>query len=138
MSTVLTSPTLDALEETARHDIANELAHFSCAKTNFFDAWKRGVALAGTHLFGKGVTADPDRAVSIWDLCPNMRLIDRAIGVMSSGEKVFLAALVSFYNAEDGGKLFKRIGVRGLADLGGLDLSRRSVLASLLLNYTGW
>ena len=67
-----------------------------------------------------------------------MRLIDRAIGVMSSGEKVFLAALVSFYNAEDGGKLLKRIGVQGLADLGGLDLSRRSVLASLLLNYTGW
>ena len=138
MSTILTRPSLDALEETARHDIANELAHFSSAKTNFFDAWKRGVALAGTHLFGKGAAADVDRAVSIWDLCPKMDLIERTIGVMSSGEKAFLAALVSFYNSEAGGKLFKRIGVHGLADFGGLDLSRRSVLASLLLNYTGW
>jgi hypothetical protein len=138
MSTVRTSPALDALEESARHDIANELAHFSHAKTNFFDAWKRGVALAGPHLFGTGVAADVDRAVSIWDLCPKLNLIERAIAVMSSGEKVFLAALVSFYNTEDGGKLFKRIGVQGLADFGGLDLSRRSVLASLLLNYTGW
>lgn len=137
MSTALANPTLDALEETARHDIANELAHFSRAKTNFFDAWKRGVALAGTHLFGTGVAA-VDRAASVWDLCPKVDLIERTIGVMSSGEKVFLAALVSFYNTETGGKLFKRIGVHGLADFGGLDLSRRSVLASLLLNYTGW
>ena len=138
MSTVITSHALDTLEETTRQDIANELAHFSCAKTNFFDAWKRGVALAGTHLFGKGATADLDRAVSIWDLCPKVELIERAIGVMSSGEKAFLAALVSFYNSEVGGKLFKRVGVHGLADFGGLDLARRSILASLLLNYTGW
>ena len=136
MSNISNDCALDALE-TARHDIANELAHFSHATMNFFDAWKRGVTLSGPHLFGTGPAADVDRAVSIWD-CPNMRLIDRAIAVMSSGEKVFLAALVSFYNSEDGGKLLKRIGVQGLADFGGLDLSRRSVLASLLLNYTGW
>ena len=138
MSNISNDRTFDALEETARHDIANELAHFAHAKTNFFDAWKRGVALAGTHLFGTGVSADLNRAASVWDLCPKLNLIERAIGVMSSGEKVFLAALVSFYNSEEGGKLFERIGVQGLADFGGLDLSRRSVLASLLLNYTGW
>ena len=137
MSNISNDCALDALE-TARHYIANELAHFSHAKTNFFDAWKRGVALAGPHLFGTGTPSGVDRAAGIWDLCPNMPLIDRAIGVMSSGEKVFLAALTSFHNAEDGGKLLKRIGVHGLADFGGLDLSRRSVLASLLLNYTGW
>jgi hypothetical protein len=57
---------------------------------------------------------------------------------MSSGQKAFLAALVSFYNAEVGGRLFERIGIRGLADLGGLDLQRRTVIAALILNYNGW
>lgn len=138
MSTVLKSATLDALEQAARADVANELEHFSQASHRFFTAWKQGVVLAGPHLFDTGPVADVDQAISVWDLCPRVDLIARAIGAMSSGEKVFLAALVSFYNAEDGGKLFKRIGVQGLADFGGLDLSRRSVLASLLLNYTGW
>jgi len=115
-----------------------ELQHFSRAPENFLAAWKRGVALAGPHLFGTGPRADFENAVTKWDLCPKVALIERAIGVMSSGEKTFLAALVSFYNAEDGGRLLKRIGFHGLADLGGLDLSRRAVIAGLILNYTGW
>jgi len=140
MSTVLKNPALDTLEESTRNDIANELNHFSQASHRFLIAWKQGVVLAGPHLFGTGTgaAAHVQQAVSIWDLCPKLDLIERAIGVMSSGEKAFLAGLVSFYNAEEGGKLFKRIGVKGLADFGGLDLSRRSVLSSLLLNYTGW
>ena len=119
-------------------DVAREATHFSAAPAAFLQAWKRGVALAGTHLFGNGLRADLDQAISKWDLCPKVPLINKAIGVMSSGEKIFLAALVSFYNAEDGGRLFKRIGVQGLADLGGLDLQRRSVIAALILNYSGW
>ena len=71
-------------------------------------------------------------------MCPNLEVIDQAIGVMSSGERVFLAAMVSFYNAEIGGALLKRVGVHGLSDIGGLDLERRQVIAALILNYTGW
>ena len=118
-------------------EIAHESAHFAAAHALFFDAWKNGVALAGTRFFG-GMHSDLEHATSVWDLCPKVQLIDDAIGVMSSGEKRFLAALVSFYNAEDGGRLLERIGVRGLADFGGLDLKRRTVIAALLLNYTGW
>ena len=127
------------LEETARESIAQELAHFSSAPARFLEAWKRGVRLAGPQFFGMGgPRADLDHAESKWDLRPKMDLIDRAIGVMSSGEKVFLAALTSFYNAEDGGELLKRVHVQGLADFGGLDLERRAVIAELILNYTGW
>lgn len=126
-------------EATARADIAQELTHFSSASARFLDAWKRGVHLAGPQFFGTGSPhADLDGTESKWDLCPKMDLIDRAIGVMSSGEKVFLAALTSFYNAEDGGALLKRVHVQGLADFGGLDLERRAVIAALLVNYTGW
>ena len=128
-----------ALDKTTRENIAQELEHFSSAPARFLEAWKRGVRLAGPQFFGTGSShAALDQAESKWDLCPKMDLIDRAIGVMSSGEKVFLAALTSFYNAEDGGELLKRVHVQGLADFGGLDLERRAVIAALILNYTGW
>lgn len=128
-----------ALDKTTRENIAQELEHFSSAPVRFLEAWKRGVRLAGPQFFGTGTAhADLDQAESKWDLCPKMDLIDRGIGVMSSGEKVFLAALTSFYNAEHGGELLRRVHVQGLADFGGLDLERRAVIAALILNYTGW
>ena len=111
---------------------------FSDAAHAFFDAWKRGVELVGPELFGTGARECLEQAVCKWDLRPNMDAIIDAIGTMSSGEKVFLAAMVSFYNAQEGGALLRRVGVFGLADLGGLDLERRKVIAALILNYTGW
>jgi hypothetical protein len=129
---------LEGIEAAAREDIAQELAHFSQANTHFLAAWKRGVLLAGPQYFGTGLRADVDRAIRKWDLCPRMELIERAIGVMSPSEQRFLTALASFYNAEDGGKLLKRAGFDGFADLGTLDFKRRTVLAALLLNYNGW
>lgn len=128
-----------ALDETPRASIARELEHFSSAPARFLEAWKRGVRLAGPQFFGMGSPhADLAGTQSKWDLCPKMDLIEDAIGVMSSGEKVFLAALTSFYNAQDGGALLKRVHVQGLADFGGLDLERRAVIAALIVNYTGW
>lgn len=129
-----TNPTRAAVFE----EITVEQAHFAAAPTAFFRAWKSGVLLAGVRFFGAGTKTNLDAAADVWDLCPNVDLISAAIGVMSGGEKVFLASLVSFYNAEDGGRLMQRVGVHGLADLGGLDLARRTILAALILNYTGW
>src|SRR5690606_15180967 len=103
-------------------EIARTNQHFSTAPLAFLHAWKRGVELVGPSLFGKGTQACLDQAADKWDLCPNVDTISNIIGVMSSGEKVFLAAMVSFYNSKDGGALLKRVGVHGLADLGGLDL----------------
>lgn len=113
-------------------------AHFAQAPYAFFQAWKHGVELVGPELFGDGTPQGLDAAISKWDLRPNLADINQAIGPMSSGEKVFLAAMTSFYNAEKGGALLKRVGVHGLADLGGLDLERRKVIAALVLNYHGW
>jgi hypothetical protein len=104
----------------------------------FLSAWKRGVALAGSHLFGAGPDADVELAQTKWDLCPKVRVIGRAMRAMRPLEQFFLAGLVSFYNAEDGGHLLKRAAFRGLIDLAPLDLARRAVIADLILNYTGW
>jgi hypothetical protein len=120
------------------HIIHQECTHAQQAPALFFNAWKQAVQLAGPHLFGDGTATALTTASSKWDLCPDVPLITTAIGVMSSGERVFLAALVSFYNAHDGGKLLKRVGVEGLADLGSLDLKRRQLIAALILSYEGW
>ena len=70
--------------------------HFSQAPEAFFRAWKSGVQLLSPTLFGLGTKAHVDQAEDKWELCPNLEVIDQAIGVMSSGERVFLAAMVSF------------------------------------------
>jgi hypothetical protein len=120
------------------HTLAEAVARERHATEAFFDAWKHGVALAGVRFFGKGTREAFDFARTKWDLCPNVRLIKAAIGPMSAGEKVFLAAMVSFYDPRDGGALLRCVGVQGLSDLGGLDAQRREVIASLLLHYAGW
>ena len=58
--------------------------------------------------------------------------------VLSSGQRMFLSAMVSFYNSREGGAMLKRCGFEGLSDLGGLDLERRKVIADLTLHYNGW
>ncbi|MEA8541120.1 hypothetical protein PZU20_22615 [Pseudomonas aeruginosa] len=125
-------------EQAIFDEIAHNDLHFSKAPNAFFHAWKRGVELVGPGLFGNGTQECLHLAVDKWDLCPNVAFIKKTIGAMSSGERVFLAAMVSFYNSKDGGALLKRVGVHGLADLGGLDLERRKIIAALILNYTGW
>ncbi|CAB3648286.1 hypothetical protein [Achromobacter pestifer] len=118
--------------------IAAERRHFADAPNAFFQAWKRGVQLAGTAWFGEGTREDLQRATTKWDLRPNVAMINDALGVLSSGQRMFLAAMVSFYNAHDGGAMLKRCGFEGLSDLGGLDLERRQVIADLVLHYSGW
>ncbi len=51
---------------------------------------------------------------------------------------MFLSSMVSFYDAREGGAMLRRCQFEGLADLGGLDLQRRKVIADLLLHYNGW
>lgn len=118
--------------------IVRETQHFSQAPEAFFQAWKRGAEIAGPQWFGDGTADGLQRAQTKWDLRPNTQRINDAIGVLSSGQRMFLAAMVSFYNERKGGAMLKRCGFYGLADFGGLDLERRQVLADLLLNYSGW
>lgn len=107
----------------------------------FLSAWRRGIALAGDGYFGSGAAADNAAASSKWELAPRTDLIRDMIGVLSSGESVFLAAMVSFYNARVGDELIR---VATGSDAGfasvsaALDEPRRRVLADLLVSYEGW
>jgi hypothetical protein len=62
---------------------------------SFFEAWQRGVEIAGHRWFGDG-QASSQSATSKWDLPPWVDDIRSAIGWLSSGEAMFLAAMVSF------------------------------------------
>ena len=49
-----------------------------------------------------------NQAKSKWDLRPDMLRANDALGVLSSGERMFLSAMFSFYNAREGGAMLKR------------------------------
>ena len=118
--------------------IMREEQHFAAAPQAFFDAWKRGAEIAGPEWFGDGSREGLNQAKSKWDLRPNLLRLNDALGVLSGGQRMFLSAMVSFYNAREGAAMLKRCGFEGLSDLGGLDLERRQVIAALVLNYAGW
>lgn len=104
----------------------------------FFHAWRRGVTIAGRRWFGDSQTP-PDHARTLWDLVPHVGDICASIGVLSCGQALFLAAMVSFYNSEAGGQMLRELGVAGLGDIcAGLDEQRRRVVADLLVSYPGW
>ncbi len=118
--------------------IMREEQHFAAAPQAFFEAWKRGAEIAGPEWFGDGTREGLNQAKSKWDLRPNLLRLNDALGVLSGGQRMFLSAMVSFYNAREGAAMLKRCGFEGLSDLGGLDLERRQVIAALVLNYAGW
>lgn len=129
------SPTIP---DSAITELLDTFQRDTLAPQQFFQTWKKAVLLAGPNYFGIDCRGDVSMTHSKWDLCPDVPLIESAIGVMSHGEQVFLAALVSFYNDEAGGRLLQQVGVRSLADFGLLDTQRRTLLASLIVHYSGW
>jgi hypothetical protein len=127
---------LSASRSVPLHHSRVERDHLATAPIAFLHAWKTAVHLAGNSFFGDGTQASLDRAVATWELPPNLERISESLNRMTPPERVFIAALVSFYNFPDAARLLQRSGVSGLADLGALDLQRRSVIASLMLHYT--
>ena len=127
-----------SLPQVFRDQLAQERQHAANAPQAFFEAWKRGVALAGVPGFGDGTREGLRRAMTKWDLRPDLTTLNNAFGSLSPGQRRFVAALVSFYDSRDGGEMLRRSGFEGLSDLGLLDLERRRVIADLTLHYTGW
>ena len=82
--------------------IMRETRHFERAPEAFFEAWKRGAEIAGPEWFGDGTREGLRRAASKWDLRPNLLELNDALGVLSGGQRMFLSAMVSFYNSREG------------------------------------
>ncbi|WP_427121933.1 hypothetical protein [Pseudomonas aeruginosa] len=99
-----------ALPQEVLDQIELEHQHFAAAPQAFFEAWKRGVDIAGAEWFGDGTREGLQRATTKWDLRPKLLMLNDALGVLSSGQRMFLSAMVSFYNAREGGAMLKRCG----------------------------
>jgi hypothetical protein len=127
-----------SVEESPWDILARETRHFETAPDVFLSSWICGVRLAGTHFFGRGHRAELDIVNDKWDLCPKVPFIANAFASLSAPQQLFIATLVSFYNAADGGVLLERAGFRGFGDLAKLEHVPRAVIAGLILNYTGW
>lgn len=60
---------------------------------------------------------DIDSATHKDQLTPNYEAIRKNIGVLSAGERTFLAALYVFYNADDGQKLLEGMNCPTMHDI---------------------
>ncbi|GAT10195.1 hypothetical protein H7I77_04580 [Mycolicibacterium novocastrense] len=108
------------------------------AERPFSEAWLRGVALfhdyAGIFDHSGKPTPESYRA---WP--PDVVSIKKHIDELSSSDAVFIAAMVSFFNGDAGGKLLRGLGASGLSDIAAsLNKERRQILADLLVSYPGW
>jgi hypothetical protein len=109
----------------------------------FLAAWKNAISLAGYSFFGDGTPTGCAVATDKNQLRPRWEIIEPAFPDLTDAEQVFLAHVLTFFNAERSGWPVARF-LLGLpnASLGHasarLDSHRRDALASLLTTYEGW
>lgn len=103
----------------------------------FDAAWHEGVQVAGPRFFYSSPAGA--RSTSKWNFCPDFDRISDALGALSTGEAVFLAAMYSFYNPDDGAVMLTRLGAGSPgAVAAALDEKRRRIIADLTTSYAGW
>lgn len=106
-----------------------------CSTDAFLDAWLRGVDIAGRQWF----TGSGHSPGTKWDYRPDYDLIMDNLGVLSTGEAVFLAAMYSFFNPAAGAQMLHGLGYSSPGELAArLDEKRVRVLADLMVSYEGW
>lgn len=99
----------------------------------FTRAWGRGVELAGSRYFRH------DANWSYTVMHPHVDDIKKDLERMPTGEAVFLAAMVSFYNGDTGGRMLRTLQASGLGDIAArLSPEQREVLAELIVTFERW
>lgn len=104
---------------------------------HFLEAWKDAVELMGPGLFT--CHAPTVRAATHHhQLAPYLDKIRRAIPNKCRQDAVFLAALVSFFNAIEGDKMLRKAGCTFGDMVMVLNPPQRAALAQLMIHYRGW
>src|SRR4030067_241399 len=125
---------VDKTREKRMADFCSESLDYDARRQAFLEAWKFGVRLAGEAYFK--ITAESiEAANNKWQMQPDLLAIQDAIGRISAGQGAFLAAMYSFFNADDGQKLLTAAGYPNIADLAGkLEGEHAEVIAALFLH----
>lgn len=113
--------------------IARAMAVESGKEADFLMAWRDAVDMIGAQYFL--LKTPTDQCMSKWDMQPKIDLLRARVGVMSSGEQVFVKTVIQFYN-EDIFKAHDRPTLRDIA--GRLDAERLNIVLRLLRSYSGW
>jgi len=126
-----------------RKEREKTIARSVAAPGLFLDTWKKAVNLAGERFFTNNrdyqVASTADEATDKWQLIPVRKTIDNYLGVASTGEALFIAALYSFYNGRDGEKMIQELGYSGLGDIANrLEYDQLEIITTLMKYHTGW
>lgn len=117
---------------------AENVSRETGAADRFLAAWKNGVEIAGTGLFGCQARS-PQEATHWRQLAPKLDVMRKQLPNRSQADAVFAAAMASFFNPAEGHKLMTKVGAPEFGSLTTvLDRRRRSILAVLLINFGGW
>jgi len=125
----------------ARFDVARRKANRE-REACFLDAWKRGARSAGLRYFTLEGPHSLELVVRRDQLRPNHRAIKYALSQrMARDEGLFLCALYSIYNPDEGLRLARCFypGFRTWEQImARLDVERRSILEALFAHYVEW
>jgi len=104
----------------------------------FMEAWIAAVKMIGFSFF-HGPVNSPEEASHWRRLSPDLTLLRKSVANRCQQDAVFAAAVISFYNAEEGQKLLNKTGCHAFGSLASLlNEKQRLIVATLFNNYTGW
>lgn len=110
-----------------------ELAAEQRDPADFLEAWRDAVQMAGESWF---MLKKPlHECTCLDDMKMENDMVRSGVGVLSSGEQVFLKAISQFYND----RIFPSHDRPSLADISySLDHQRLRIVMRLMRHYTGW
>lgn len=114
------------------------------SESAFLAAWKdaivEGARLCGPRFYQLFGPKSLQTAQSKWDLRPEAARVRAAMGVLSRGERIYLGALYSFFNPDDGQQLLSEYAFPGnLAEiLTRLEARQVKAIMRLVETYPGW
>lgn len=105
--------------------------------SHFLTVWKKAIKLIGEDFFI--IKSSVEEATDKWDLKPDYDAIKRNLFAKSTGQSLFLVALLSFYNREDGQDLLIQLGYPNFVDIfSRLEKEHVEILMALINYYQGW
>lgn len=116
-----------------------EVWHYETAPERFLAAWKQAIEKIGPNYFHCEGADHYSKAIHRHQIRPNTEAIERRLGVCSTGEGIFIGAVISFYNGDWGADVCQGFGYSGIGDIANrLDLELVKILNQLMLYHTGW
>jgi len=102
-------------------------------ESKFVDAWRDAVELIGEQYFM--LRAPLHECIDKWQMEPKVDLIRSRLSLFSTGEKIFVQAVIQFYND----RALPKHDLPTMTDISAsLDMPRLKIVMRLMRHYGGW